>query len=475
MDQGTAFWTLPGPARFVGEVVGKVLSARRGLVGIALPERVPDGLLGAVRESLLDRGSGRVVRVRAGEGLFARSIAHGLAHAAGARNASVRNVSALAAAPEVSATTFLIDGIGAADWPRWSAFLRSFASASAETDRTLAPVLAVCRPVGIARRDAVHLFEAGEAAWRGCVSPLDMRMHVGLLRSHRGSEPLLERVAAETIVRVALWDPAVAEALAALDARRLADPDQIVAAAQQGGTDEAPCWENGLADLWDGRPTLHVAACRGKAGAAELRRRAWAAQAQHVLPFVDEVLACFIERYRPTLEAALPLPVPIRRGTLHVVVPEDLEIASLWRLLAEQIPPAEAAFLKSVLAMRNLVAHHQTVKADLLAAASEAWERIRAERDAVPGWAWPRCGQRLEFVVGRAPADALAPAPKSAPGAAFAALARLVQQRLAAGEDAVVDAADLAPAVLERLAALMPSDIEVVRPVTREAERGRAA
>ncbi|OAH31732.1 hypothetical protein AX289_27565 [Methylorubrum populi] len=464
MDRETAFWSLPGPARFVGEVVAKVLSARRGLVGIALPAQAPQGLLAAVRESLLDRGSGRVVRVRAGKGMFARSIAHGLAHAAGVRDASVRTVSALAAAPEASATTFLIDGIAAADWPRWSAFLRSFAAASSETDRTLAPVLAVCRPLRIARRDAAHLFEAGETAWRGCVSPLDMRMHVGLLRSHHGAEPLLERVAAETVVRVALWDPSVAEALAVLDAQRLVDPEEIIKAVIQSGTDETPCWENGLADLWDGRPAIHVSACRGKAGAAEIRRRVWAAQAQHVLPFVDEVLACFVERYRPALEAALPLPVPIRRGTMHVVVPEDLEIASLSRLLAEQIPPAEAAFLKQVVGMRNLVAHHQTVKPDVLAKASEVWEAIRAERDAVPGWAWPRCAQRLEFVVGRVPADALAPDPVATPGAAFAVLSRQVQMRLAAGEDAVVDAAELAPALLERLAALVPSDIEVVRP-----------
>lgn len=475
MDRETAFWSLPGPARFVGEVVAKVLSARRGLVGIALPAQAPQGLLAAVRESLLDRGSGRVVRVRAGEAMFARSIAHGLAHAAGVRDASVRTVSALAAASEASATTFLIDGIAAGDWPRWSAFLRSFAAASAETDRTLAPVLAVCRPLGIARRDAAHLFEAGETAWRGCVSPLDMRMHVGLLRSHQGSEPLLERVAAETVVRVALWDPAVAEALVVLEAARLVDPDQIVQAIMQSGTDETPCWENGLADLWDGRPALHVSACRGKAGAAEIRRRVWAAQAQHVLPFIDEVLACFVDRYRPVLEAALPLPVPIRRGTLHVVVPEDLEISSLSRLLAEQIPPAEVAFLRSVVTMRNLVAHHQTVKPGMLAQASEAWEAIRAERDAVPGWAWPRCGQRLEFVVDRAPADAIAPDPAAAPGAAFAALSRQVQLRLAAGEHAVVNAADLAPADLDRLAALVPSDIEVVRPVPPQGEKRRAA
>lgn len=475
MSMETAFWSLPGPARFVGEVVAKVLSARRGLVGIALPARVPDGLLEAIRESLLDRGSGRVVRVRAGEAMFTRSIAHGLAHAAGVRDAAVRTVSALAAAPEASATTFLIDGIGAADWPRWSGFLRSFASASAETDRTLAPVLAVCRPLGIARRDASHLFEAGETAWRGRVAPLDMRMHVGLLRAHQGSEPLLERVAAETVVRVALWDPAIAEALAALEASRLVDPEQIVQAALQAGTDDTPCWENGLADLWDGRPAIHVAACRGKAGAAEIRRRAWAAQAQHILPFVDEVLACFVDRYRPLLEAALPLPVPIRRGTMHVVVPEDLEIASLGRILVEQIPAAEGAFLKSVVAMRNLVAHHQTVRPDVLVKTSEAWEHIRAERDPVPGWAWPRCGQRLEFVVDRRSSDAISLDAGTTPGAAFASLSRQVQLRLAAGEDAVVDASRLPLADQDRLAALLPPDIEVVRPYPSQGAPRRAA
>ena len=272
MTSEEAFWVLPGPARFVSEVVEQVLSSRRGIVGIALPKRMPDGVFDAIRESLLDRGSGRVVRVRAGDRMFERSIVHGLAYVAGARDGSIRTVAALAASDAASATTFLVEGVRVGDWPRWAAFLRSFAVASADADRSLAPVVAVCRPPGLPESAVARLFDRDEVGWRGRVSPLDMRMHVGTLRGHAGKETLLEKVAAETVVRLAMWDPAMAGAFATLDARRLVDPEAMVAAAAGSGSDDAPCWENGLVDLWDGRPALHLAGCRDDAGAREIRR-----------------------------------------------------------------------------------------------------------------------------------------------------------------------------------------------------------
>lgn len=463
MSSEQAFWALPGPARFVSDVVEQVLSAPRGIVGLSMPSRVPAGIFEAVREALLDRGGGRVVRVRASGRMFERSIAHGLAQVAGARDSAIRTVAALAESDAASATTFVVEDVRAGDWPRWAAFLRSFAMASADADRSLAPVVAVCRPPGLPASAVARLFDRDEVVWRGRVSPLDMRMHVGTLRGHSGREPLLEKIAAETVVRLAMWDPAVAEGFAALEAHRLVDAEAMVQAAAGGGSDEAACWENGLADIWDGRPAVHLAGCRDASGAREIRRRAWAAQAEHVLPFVDEVRAYFAERYRPLLQAALPITVSRKSGNEKVTEPEDLEASPMWRILERAIPPLEETFLRTVVSIRNAVAHHRPVPVPVLTAASTTWERLREEVEAVPGWSWPRCGQRLEFVPGRSGGDVLRIDAELPPRTGFEALSRLVQARLATGEDAVVDVGPLAAGDVERLAALVPPDIEVVR------------
>lgn len=475
MSHEQAFWALPGPARFVSEVVEQVLSAPRGIVGLSTPARIPAGTFEAVREALLDRGGGRVVRVRAGGRMFERSIAHGLAQVAGARDSAIRTVAALAESDAASATTFIVEDVRVGDWPRWAAFLRSFAVASADADRSLAPVVAVCRPPGLPASAVAGLFDRDEVVWRGRVSPLDMRMHVGTLRGHSGREPLLEKIAAETVVRLAMWDPGVAEGFAALEAERLVDAEAMVAAAAGSGSDEPPCWENGLADLWDGRPAVHLAGCRDVSGAREIRRRAWAAQAEHVLPFVDEVRAYFAERYRPLLLAALPITVSRKSGNLQVTEPEDLEASPMWRILEQAIPPIEETFLRTVVSIRNAVAHHRAVSVPVLVAVSTTWERLREEVEAVPGWSWPRCGQRLEFVAGRSTLDVLRIDADLPPRTGFEALARLVQARLASGEDAVVDVDSLATGDVDRLASLVPTDIEVVRAYGAHVGEGRQA
>jgi hypothetical protein len=427
-----------------------------------MPSRIPAGTFEAVREALLDRGGGRVVRVRATDRMFERSIAHGLAHMAGARDSAIRTVAALAESDAASATTFVVEDVRVGDWPRWAAFLRSFAAASADTDRSLAPVVAICRPPGLPSSSVARLFDREEIVWRGRVSPLDMRMLVGTLRGHSGRETLVEKIAAETVVRLAMWDPEIAAGFSALEARHLVDAEAMVQAAAGNGSDDAPCWENGLADLWDGRPTVHLAGCRDVAGAREIRRRVWAAQAEHVLPFVDDVRAYFAERYRPLLQAALPINVSRKSRNVKLTEPEELEVSPMWRVLERALPPLEETFLRTVVSIRNSVAHHHAVSVEILATVSTTWERLREEIEAVPGWSWPRCGQRLEFVSGRSAVDALRVDGDMPPRQRFEALYRLIQARLASGEDAIVDVGSLAVGDIDRLGALVPSDIEVV-------------
>jgi hypothetical protein len=108
------------------------------------------------------------------------------------------------------------------------------------------------------------------------------------------------------------------------------------------------------------------------------------------------------------------------------------------------------------------VAHHRAVSVPVLAAVSATWERLREEVEAVPGWSWPRCGQKLEFVSGRSAVDAIRVDGDMPPRQRFEALSRLIQARLASGEDAIVDVGSLAVGDIDRLGALVPSDIEVV-------------
>lgn len=477
------FWSLSGPSRFLENVASRMLSSSKGILGVTVPQFRPGGFVDAVMEATRDRGGGRVIPVNARDRAFDRSIPHGLARAGGVRDTSIHSVLAFVNLPDLAAVSFVIDGLDRDSWGRWSTFLRSFAAASQDADLSLAPRLIVFLPVDLPRADVLFLFGRDEMQWRGYVSPTDTRVYVSHLMQHIGAESLMERVAAETVVRLAGWDRDLAVTLAAREPEELADPLAVMA--ELPVIDRHACWSSGLIDEWDGSPFIHSLSCLAAGDQATLKRRLWLAHSQVITPFVGEVIDFFVDRYGHILSPLLPYTVKTAKGPKLIEDLRDFEVNHIYYILEDRIPIRHAKFLKMATAVRNKVAHHNVVPTDLLIRISETWDEIRSNRSEARGWDWPRCGQKLVLMVGPSGAGKSTLAKRryaldsivssdairiekygsietSDQTDVFKEVERRVIRRLSEGETAVLDATNLKRN--DRLAIVdkIPSDIQIV-------------
>lgn len=480
---GDPFWSLSGPTRFAENVASRMLATSKGILGVTVPSRHPRGFVDAVVEAIRDRGAGRAILVSAGDRALERSIPHGLARAGGIREMSIHSVSSFLDLPDLTAASFVIEGIDREAWGRWSTFLRSFAAESQGAERSLAPRIVVLLPVDLPRSDVRFLFGKDEMQWRAYVSPTDTRSYVAKVLGHIGTESLLERIAAETIVSLSGWDCELASALAGFDIERLADPVSVLS--ELTCTDSHPCWSNGLIDEWDGVPFIHSLSCLSAGDLGTLKRRIWRAHSTAVTPFIAEVVDYFVDLYREILIDSLPYAVETKAGTKYVKELSGYEVSHVYHILNERVSKREATFLKSVVAVRNKVAHYDPVPASHLISLSEAWEGIRTTKSQVKGWDWPRSGQKLVLMVGPSGAGKTTLASRMYPhdsivssdairiekygtdvvpdqSEVFREVVKRALRRLADGETVVIDATNLRQR--DRLAIVdrVPSDIRVV-------------
>lgn len=469
------YWGLAGPARFLDQVSTRLMASRQGLLGISVPSRRPPGFLDAVLEQLREQGGGRVIRVRADDPIFQRSIAHGLARAAGLGHSGLSSVAELAARPELAAATFVVDGVRRDVWNRWASFLRTFAAESSAVERTLAPNIAVLLPAEMTRGEIHSLFGRDEVPWRGVVTTTDTRVLVSRLKSLNGSETLAERIAMETTIRLAGWDLNFAGILAERSIEEMLNPIQLLA--DLSGEAYELSWGAGIIDEWDGLPFTHTLACAAHGDLQTLRRRIWTAHSSVVLPFIGEVIEHYCAEYRELLEGKLPY--TYMRGETRVQIHDlaDFEIGNLYHALSEHLSPPEVSMLKGFVAIRNRIAHHRLPELDLLVALSDAWETFKHASPRRGNWAWPRCGQRLTLWFGHPlhslPRDGhislvelrseLQQAGKDADDASVhLELKKRIAGRLGHGASANLDATHLTELARIDLVDLVPRDMRVV-------------
>jgi hypothetical protein len=171
------------------------------------------------------------------------------------------------------------------------------------------------------------------------------------------------------IAGLALWDPAVSEALAGLSLDEILRPREVLAAvARSRGWDSLPenhdaCRHEGMVDCFSGRDQVHssvLARAGDTVSDNELERRVWSAQVGVLLPFVEGRRRELLER----LDGQLSGPFRFDDG-LVVQDPRDLEIGQIeYQLLrrGRKVPPL-VRVLKQI---RNRLAHLEVVGIDLL-------------------------------------------------------------------------------------------------------------
>jgi hypothetical protein len=359
---------LPGPGEFI-RLAADELREGRNLV-LSLPRHLPDGLPEALRRerfSDYEVGCWRLFDAIRGVGpspgrqvadCFLRSVPPGPVDA-----------SWLAHHEDLAGHVIWLEGLTADNWPAWRDFLTQYAHACRSRpllDRTVFVAALVGPVAGSPPAEDVAL---AVRPWAGVVEALDQMLYVSELLRGRPMPALQRELIVSVIAGLALWDPAVSEALAGLPLEKVLRPGEVLATmARSRGwesllDDQAACRHEGMVDHFAGRDQVHssvLAGGRDTASADEFERRVWSAQVGVLLPFVEGRRRELLKR----LDGQLSGPFRFDNG-LVVQDPRDLEIGQIeyqLRKRGRKVPPL-VPVLKHI---RNRLAHLEVVTSDLL-------------------------------------------------------------------------------------------------------------
>jgi hypothetical protein len=140
-----------------------------------------------------------------------------------------------------------------------------------------------------------------------------------------------------------------------------------------------------------------------------VKRRIWTAQAAVLLPFTHRILRSLIARYHDVLARSVSPRRPLKKKygdrEVEITDPWKLEFYDFKELTSRYLSGAEIELVRIANWTRNAVAHRDVVSSARIHLFSEHYESNRdiLESD-IPGWNWPRCGQRMILTVGPAAA-----------------------------------------------------------------------
>jgi hypothetical protein len=272
-------WSLPGPRRFVKDVVDRLYRGRSVTLRDA---HGADGLLGALATQI---GGDSFLRLQSIDLREAQSLLTAMNEALAI---DLRSLAALAVNEDAQATVFLLHLADA----RHAADIQTFVRAGRLTANSEAPVVvAACDD---------DLEELGDEHWddldaAGLVGPLDGMAFAAAYMSEADS--LTARIKAAVAVEVGAWDLGLTETLLDLPAREALRPDlcpdQWVAPDSEAAAQHV--------DGWGGEPTRH-AAWMARNDLAGLRKRVWRGQLGVLFPWIEERRREVITRYRSFLK-----------------------------------------------------------------------------------------------------------------------------------------------------------------------------
>ena len=359
------WWSLPGPATFVEDIVRDLRSGRNVVVG--LPAHGPLGLEAAVRTALEQdefitwRAHQIDQEVEDDPLLFL-----GRRYATDLDVEDLRTVSSLVQSSHFVGHVIFISGLDHRRWPQWKSFLAEYAEVvrrRPDTDRGLICAFLEGEPLSIFPADDVAL---SVRLWSGRVAEFDL---VGwlYLHSHRTriGRPLNSRLRMRLGVELMGFDATLAPRVADLDLETLSNPKgwlDDVARERDWSNDIPREWHTGTLDLIDGTENIHPAILAfGERGRDLLADRVWRAQVGVLLPMIEE------ERTRLSREYVKILSVPFETPAGAIITSvEDLEIGHICHQLRGRISNPEHRHLVRLRNARNALAHHEPLSADEL-------------------------------------------------------------------------------------------------------------
>ncbi|MGO4740762.1 AAA family ATPase [Bosea sp. 2KB_26] len=391
------WWDMPGPSRFVDKAADLVIGSSAGVIGLALPDPRPAGLLDALASRTEHRLGGPVARVDAQVGLRGRSAATLLAASAGVV-ARIRTVEDFVKSAELAGQVFLVDGIGHDDWDAWAIFLTLLKAERSRAQSLLAPCVLVALPPSFPMGEYRSAF-GSTLTWQGVVSRIDTEIFAER-ECAWPDDDLLARTAVSVVVELSGWDPSMVRSLSRLPVEDQIDPREHLLSVDDIVAGKTPSWSNGLVDRWDGMTFPHTLCLRGKA-AIKLDERIWRAHVRTVFPFLDRIRRAFAAKYERRIYADLPLVKTFHARQIVYEHPDALELHDINEVLRHDLPRDEATLLGICKHLRRQMAHAEPGDARRIRAASELWEELASKfPERAHAWDWPRCGQRLVLLVG---------------------------------------------------------------------------
>ncbi|MBX9679819.1 MAG: ATP-binding protein [Gemmataceae bacterium] len=403
MEPQELWWAQAGPARFVKKIVSGIIERRRVLC-VTTPVPRPTALVDALRSKLNVELSLETAIVDLSARDQSGSIAHLVAEDLDVSPVEIGSVADFSRHPRLADTVIIVDGIDKAQLRRWSLFLRQV-QAEGAADSIIGPIVIALLPRGLTKEETNELCASARLfSFLGIVDRYDTASYASAL-GIRPADDLPARVGHAVMLDVAAWSKEVIETIMMWEVSDQIDPMPLLQRAADKSGLPYPCWENGLVDLWDDEPAAHAVAAVKFGLRDHVKRRIWAAQAAVLLPFSHRILRSLIARYHDVLSRVVSPQKPLRKKfndrEYEITDPWKLEFYDFKELTSGHISPGELELVKIANWTRNAVAHRDVVTAAKVNQFSEHYETNRDILDNdVPGWNWPRCGQKMTLTVG---------------------------------------------------------------------------
>ncbi len=351
------WWQLPGPQRFVEQVLGDLREGRN--VVLCLPEHGPQdhGLFSELASAFQHTTIERLPADGDTEPLLLFARLYKLpADAALTAHALVQSEA-------FAGRVFRLEGLTMTTWLRWRDFLENYEHVARNIpllDRTLfiAPLIglvAALRPesqVGISVRE-----------WDDVVGSLDILLFAAQLLPPRRDPPTLNRLLAATIAHVALFDPEVALRLAERPPSVILEPTPLlleIAKDRSWTADISDSWASGTRMTFEGEPRAHAVL---KALNGDLARRLWRAHVSVLFPEIEERRQLVLQRLGKHLA------LPWDTGTGIVTDARYLEIGHIaYQLegLKHRVPREDRMLVQKLKSLRDRLAHLDAAPLDLI-------------------------------------------------------------------------------------------------------------
>jgi hypothetical protein len=362
-----SWWNLPGPSRFVTEIVNDFRDGRN--VVILMPDFAPEGFEEAIRSDFDNFLIWNNIEVDSNAGLDPTHFLYSKFCLSKCFDQS-EILHILLEADSFVGQLIWLKGINSDNLGAWKTFISTYQH--------------FCRNVPLIQRTVFGIALNGNLCiapprddvcvvsrkWDGYVDDLDMLLYCSQLLRNRTFSKLEKQLAVNVIAKLASFDPHVCLALAEKTLEQIVNPTPIL---RQIGEcrgwhnisldKSATHWHSGMKQTVSDEIKIHPAVLAFKDPDEEIKRRVWTAQISVLFPYIEEQRRKLLESYKKHFR--IPY-TTINGETIENLW--QLEISHILSQFAEGLPvePKEVIFTDKLRKMRNQMAHLDLVDLDLV-------------------------------------------------------------------------------------------------------------